>query len=300
MKAVDLFQPKNRFWKTRADGDRGANMMIIAQEKQILLAKWQKLLSVLAAYRKCAVCFSGGVDSGVLLYAAHCALGENVLALSCDSVALGRQDRLDIEKFIQQYHISHNWVEFLPLQIPEVRENPSLRCYYCKGAMLDRLWTAARAYGYGILLEGSNLDDLSDDRPGYRQVRAKGLFSPLEMIGFTKDEIYQLSEWFGLPMAGKPASACLMSRIASGEPIKKNILEKIDKGEQFLKTKGFSVVRIRYKQGIARIEVEQEKVPLLLADSLWPEIKEYLYFLGFNQVVVEQNGYLKGGKKQHR
>ena len=259
-----------------------------------LAQKYDSLQRQLKAYGKVAVAFSGGVDSALLLAAAHLALPGNVLALTASSCVLPRAELLDAQRFAQQWNIPHQTVEVDFLTIPGVAENPPDRCYLCKRALLNAFCQAAEQAEFPVVVEGSNVDDWDDYRPGRRALEESPVKSPLCDAGLTKAEIRELSRELNLSTWAKPSAACLASRIPYGEPLTPQNLQMAGRAEQLLHEMGFGQVRVRCHGSQARIECAPEEFARFLEpdtrETIWKKMKE----IGFLYTALDLRGYRTG------
>ena len=226
-----------------------------AQEKEAKLIEW------LREKGRIAIAFSGGVDSTYLLRVAIDALGsDNVLPMHAQAQLHSRREEHEAEDYARDMG-AHLVV--LPMDmhaVPGLCDNPPDRCYICKTAVFTALWDYARAHGFDTLADGSNADDVGDYRPGMRALKELGVSSPLKEIGMTKAEIRQRSAFYGLPTAGKPALACLATRIPYGTKLEEAVLRRIDLAETALFAMGLTQVRVRAHGNVARIEVPKEDI----------------------------------------
>ncbi len=239
-----------------------------------------------------AVGFSAGVDSTLLLAVAHGVLGDSAVAFTAISPFFPEREREQARLFCQRSEIRQVEVPVDPWEIPGVSQNPPNRCYLCKRHLLSQFLNIARREGLAWVCEGSNLDDLEEDRPGLRAVAELGIRSPLREVGLTKAEIRQLSRQLGLPTWDKPSYACLASRFAYGEPIAKEELSMVDRGEKLLMDLGFRQVRVRVHGRLARVEVLPEAVEqaAALRETIVPALKA----LGFAYVTLDLEGFRTG------
>lgn len=264
--------------------------------KVSLQAKREGLERRLRTLGSAVVAFSGGVDSALLLEMAHRALGDRVLAATAVSPSLPRQDRVGVEAFCRQQGIAHRFVETRELEDPLYRGNPEERCYHCKRHLIAELTRVADERGFGFVVEGTNASDLSGHRPGHRAARESArVVMPLIEAGLAKEEVRQLAAELGLPMAGKPAAACLASRVPTGTPITEELLDRIDRAEERIRSLGISQVRVRHHGELARIEVEAEQLQRCVAGR--EQIGEALRALGWTFVTLDLIGYRTGGMR---
>jgi len=243
------------------------------------------------------VAFSGGVDSALLLKAAQEVLGDKVLAVTANSPLNTPEEKEAAVKVAKEIGAKHLVVELNDLENPQVSSNPSERCYYCKKARFEALLNLAREKGLEVVVEGSNLDDLNDYRPGLKAVKELGIASPLEELGFTKQEVRQGAKKLELSVWNKPSEPCLATRIPFNTEITPEKLTRVMNAERFLKnTLGLKQVRVRDHNGLARIEVE--KNDLEKAFSQREEITRVLMEKGFLYVTLDLAGYRTGSMNQ--
>jgi uncharacterized protein len=255
--------------------------------------KYKKLLDLIAGLGSAAVAFSGGVDSSFLCHAARAALGEKAIAVTIVSPMLP-QSEIDCARDIaRRTGITHILVEEGDID-EAVAANPRERCYFCKKIEFGTILAAARERGIATVLDGSNMDDLGDFRPGLKALEELRIRSPLREASLTKAEIRELSRRFGLPTWDKPAFACLASRIPYGERIDQVKLTRIEKAEDALRSFGFRQFRVRSHENIARIEVAPEERSRFFDESLLDTLSKTLKSLGFLYVAFELEGYVMG------
>lgn len=255
-------------------------------------AKWQALQHLLTGLGAVATAYSGGVDSSFLAYAAFKALGERMLAVTVQSELETPQQIERAARFAAEVGFPFLTITFSPLQEPLIAQNPPNRCYYCKREILQRIRQAASPLGFPVVVEGQNLDDETEYRPGRKAVKETGTLSPLVEVGFTKAEIRQAARTLGLSVWDLPSSPCLATRFPYGEALCLENLQRVARAENFLQQKGFLTVRVRAHKELARIEVPAQDFPALLAEKAAISIafKE----LGFQYTTLDLEGYRQG------
>jgi uncharacterized protein len=253
----------------------------LLQLKKIL----SKMESVLLAY-------SGGSDSTFLLKVAKDTLGEKVLAVTAVSATYPKEELTLAKGLARLLQARHAIIRTQELRDDNFLNNPPNRCYFCKKELFSRLKYLASKHKLQFVIDATNSSDKKDFRPGSRAKKELGVRSPLEETGITKKEIRALSKKLGLSTWDKPALACLASRIPYGTKIDDRILQRIDRAERFLRLLGFTQVRLRHYNGLARIEVPKKDIPSLLSKK--GLIVDRLKKIGYNYVTVDLEGYRTG------
>lgn len=259
--------------------------------------KKQNLKLLLREYLKEDVCvaFSGGVDSSLLLVMAWEAAKEStrtVYALTMDTVLHPAADLEAARLVLERTGAKHVVLKLNELAVPEIRMNPLDRCYLCKKELYTRMLKFGEEHGVRTLLEGSNEDDLHVYRPGLKAVKELGVKSPLAMLRITKEEVRALAREYGIPVADRPSSPCLATRLPYGTEIDLTLLERIDKSEEFIRGLDFYNVRVRVHKDIARVEIDQKDFFKFL--DCRQEITRKLKDLGFAYVTLDLEGFRSG------
>ncbi|MBA4416795.1 MAG: TIGR00268 family protein [Syntrophus sp. (in: bacteria)] len=260
-------------------------------------AKFAHLQEIIKGFEGVLVAYSGGVDSTFLLKCCIDVLGkEHVLAFIGSSPAYPAKEIEDAKKCADLIGADYICVETSEMNDIDFVQNPRNRCYYCKLHLFDMAEETARERGLNVILEGSNLDDMDDFRPGRKACAERNVVSPLLMAGLTKGEIRGLSKTLGLPTYNKPSLACLVSRIPYNTPIDIALLKKIEFSEEFLRGLGITQVRVRYHGNVARIEVTDQEYHIIIANK--EKINTGLKAYGFTYVALDLKGYRTGSMNE--
>lgn len=264
-----------------------------------LSAKATALLDRIRGYGSCVVAFSGGIDSTVVAKAAQLALGDQALAVTGTSASLAGGELEEAQALAALIGIRHEVIPTEEFQKEEYLRNSGDRCYHCKTELYLRLEGLAERFGDAVLLNGANVDDQGDYRPGMKAAAEHRVRSPLLECGITKAEVRQLAAHWQLPTWDKPASPCLSSRIAYGEEVTPQRVAMIDAAEQYLHSLGLREVRVRYHKGdLARVEVPAEALSRLVQQPLLAELIGRLKSLGFRFVTLDLEGFRSGSLNQ--
>ena len=258
--------------------------------------KLDHLREILTATRGCAIAFSGGVDSTLLLVVAHEVLGERALAVIADSSTYPRREHALALDFVRDHNIPYVVVNSEELDIEGFSENPLDRCYWCKTELFEEILKVARERGFSTVADGTNHSDTGDYRPGLRALKELSIRSPLLEAGLEKEDVRALSKEMGLPTWDRPAMACLSSRFPYGAAITEPALSQVERAEEHLMDMGYRQVRVRHHGEMARIEVSPAEVSRLVADA--ESIVGALKDIGFSYVTMDLQGYRMGSMNE--
>lgn len=267
------------------------NINSVLSEKKACL---QNRLHVLTQKDIC-IAYSGGVDSALLLVMACEAAEKNgtkVYAITADTVLHPKSDLGIAKQVLRKTSAIHEILKINELTVPEIKNNPVNRCYLCKKELMSRMLEFAMKKQCGYLLEGSNGDDLHVYRPGFQAVQELGVKSPLAELGITKKEVRELAAEYKIPVANRPSSPCLATRLPYGTEINVELLKKIDLAEDRIKELGFVNVRVRVYDESVRIEVDRYSLEKVLEKK--EEVITLIKNLGFKYVTLDLEGFRSG------
>jgi uncharacterized protein len=259
-----------------------------------LEAKRLALYARLRGVGRLMVAYSGGTDSAYLAFAAHQAMGAEMLAVIADSPSLSRAHLRDAVDFAEGQGIPLRVIDTHELEDAEYVRNDGSRCFHCKDELFNVMAEAGGPLGFSAVAYGMNVDDRGDFRPGQKAAAQHHVLAPLAEAGLTKEEIRMLAREAGLRVWDKPASACLSSRIAYGLPVTRETLESIEKSEEALFAMGFRQFRVRHHGELARIEIAREELERMLSLSMFAEASAALKRLGYKYVTLDLEGYRSG------
>ena len=255
--------------------------------------KFSNLLSFLSSAESAVLAFSGGVDSSFLLKAMKLS-GMRFLAVTAFSGTMPEKDFHDAVSFAKETGVDHLVIHTEELSNESFVSNPQDRCFYCKEELFKKLRKIAAERGYRHVFDGTNADDLDDYRPGLKAAALYGVRSPLAESGFSKEDIRGMSRELGLIAWDRPSSPCLSSRFPYGSRITVSGLKQVEKAEEFLRGLGLRELRVRNHGDIARIEVAEKDMQVLLEPGNRTKITEALKALGFSFVALDLEGYISG------
>ena len=255
------------------------------------------LKKLLTHYSSALIAFSGGVDSTFLLAVASSVLPRNKLLAVTATSATYPKEELEFSKRISRaLGVRHTIIRTHELRDSRFVSNSTQRCYFCKKELFSRLKRIAREKNLSVIADASSISDLKDFRPGNKAKEELGVRSPLQEVGLTKSDIRRASKKAGLLTWNKPSLACLASRIPYGTAITIEMLERINRAEQFLKRQGFQEVRVRHYGKLCRIEVGKKEIPDFIRKR--DVIVKKLCALGYNYITLDLEGYRTGSMNE--
>jgi uncharacterized protein len=259
--------------------------------------KRDHLLRIIGEMAGCVIGFSGGVDSTFLFAVAREVLGDRAIAVTITSEIHPEWELQEAREVAGMIGGRHRLLAAKALEIPGLAENPENRCYVCKKAIAAELWKIASEEGVSFVLDGGNVDDRGDYRPGREAAIEEGIRSPLDEAGLTKDEIRQLSRSMDLPTWDKPSYACLISRFPYGVYLTQEKMRRVSQAEDFLREMGLRTVRVRFHDEVARLELG-EQVYERVAHELRQEVVARVNEAGFAYVSLDLQGYRTGAMNE--
>jgi uncharacterized protein len=257
-------------------------------------AKLERMRAIFAPMRSLIVAFSGGVDSTFVLKVAHQVLGGSVLALTTTSPTMPDDDRDSALAMARLIGARHLVIESNELEIPGYSANPLNRCYLCKHNLFTVCEAKAAELGIDEIVDGLNLDDLHDYRPGMQAATEKRVRHPLVEAEMTKADVRELSRALGLPTWDRPASPCLSSRFPYGTEITPEGLRRVSEGEKLLHSMGFVIARVRYHGEVARLELEQSEIARVFEPAVRETLDREFKKIGFRFVAIDLKGFRSG------
>lgn len=240
------------------------------------------------------VAFSGGIDSTLVLAVANKVLNGRVLAVTAKSDSVPERELRAAKELTQALDIDHKVIRTEEMSSPDYLKNPGNRCYYCKSELYAKLAMVSSQYKITSILNGINLDDLGDHRPGILAAKEAGIISPLVESQLNKQDVRNLARDMGLTNWEKPALACLSSRIPYGQPVTAKKLSMIDEAEEIFLEEGFKEVRVRHYGDMARIELLKAEIPILMKNGLYKKTMNRLKNIGFQKITIDPEGYRSG------
>jgi pyridinium-3,5-biscarboxylic acid mononucleotide sulfurtransferase len=270
--------------------------MIMIQLSSELERKKDDLLNRLEGYGRVAVAFSAGIDSTVVAKAAQLACGEKAVAVTSISPSLALDEREQAGDLAKQIGIRHRFVETQEFQNERYLRNASDRCYFCKTELYTEMHALLPELEADVIVNGGNVDDRGDHRPGMDAAKDQRVRSPLIEAGLNKEEVRTLAKYWDLPVWDKPAMPCLASRVAYGVEVTPERVERVDRAESFLRREfGLRELRVRHEANdVARIEVPSREIPRFAEPENSGKISDYLHSIGFKFVALDLDGFRSG------
>ena len=254
-----------------------------------------KLLNWFDGKNSVLVALSGGVDSALVAYAAYTRLGKSAIAVTADYKTLAQEELEYAKKISSEIGIKHIVIEYNELDNESFVKNDNNRCFYCRSELSEHLLEIAKEFGSDMIVDGTNIDDLGDYRPGVLALRENGIRSPLAETEFSKKMVRETAKNVSLSVYDKPSNSCLASRIPWGQSVTAERLARIEIGEKIVKQlTGAKQVRVRDMNGIAKIEVGVDELYLLENNTMLQKIKDQLKLISFDDVSIDPEGYRPG------
>ena len=259
-----------------------------------MMNKLDELKNWFADKTKVFVALSGGVDSALVAYAAFQQLGNSAIAVTADYKTLSKEELETAKQICSEIGIEQLFLDYDELENPEFTKNDSMRCFHCRLELGDHLLELAKKHNVSMIVDGTNIDDLGDFRPGIEALRQNDIKSPLVETNFSKLQVRNTAKYVGLSVFDKPSNSCLASRIPWGQKVTSERLARIEYGETLVKqlTK-IKQVRVRDFNGIAKIEVEKEMISVF-NDDILKQLDVKLQMIGFSSVQIDPEGYKPG------
>ena len=259
-----------------------------------MMTSLESLENWFADKNKVMIALSGGVDSALVAYAAFQKLGNSAIAVTADYKTLSAEELETAKQVCSEIGIQQMLLDYSELENEDFTKNDSSRCYHCRMELGDHLVKLANEHNVDVIVDGTNLDDLGDFRPGIEALRQNGIRSPLVEVNFSKSKIRETARVIGLSVHDKPSNSCLASRIPWGQRVTAEKLARIEFGETIVKQlTDVKQVRVRDIDGSARIEVEKQMMTRF-DEIILKELTEKLKMIGFHSVEVDQEGYKPG------
>ncbi|MCX8077786.1 MAG: ATP-dependent sacrificial sulfur transferase LarE [Geminocystis sp.] len=256
--------------------------------------KLTALTAIFQQMEKALIAYSGGVDSSLVAKVAYDVLGDKALAITGVSPSLLPEELDEAQQQADWIGIKHELIETEEMNNPNYTANPVNRCYFCKSELHDKLKIIAQQRGYPYIIDGVNVDDLQDYRPGIQAARERGVRSPLAEVGISKIEVREISKLLGLPWWDKPSQPCLSSRFPYGEEITLEKLYRVGRAEIYLRKLGYKNLRVRHDGDTARIELMPQDIQRFICNCNLQELVSYYQSLGFKYVTLDLEGYRSG------
>ena len=258
------------------------------------MTKLDELVNWFESKNKVMIALSGGVDSALVAYAAFQKLGNSAIAVTADYKTLSKEELDSAKQICKEIGIRQLFLDYNELENEEFIKNDSNRCFHCRIELGDHLIALAKKYDVQVIVDGTNMDDLGDYRPGIEALKQNGIQSPLVETNFSKSEVRESAKLVGLSVYDRPSNSCLASRIPWGQRVTAEKLTRIEFGETIVKQlTNVKQVRVRDLNGCAKIEVDKVMISSF-NDVILNKITEKLKMIGFSAVEIDQDGYKPG------
>jgi pyridinium-3,5-biscarboxylic acid mononucleotide sulfurtransferase len=258
----------------------------------------ERLLELLRGLGSVLVCYSGGVDSAVVLAAAHRALGSRAIGMTAVSPSLPERERIEAQRIAREIGAEHRLVESAELAREGYVQNGPDRCFHCKSELYEIAARKRQEWNIDVVLNGTNLDDLGDYRPGLEAAKRAGVRSPFVELGLRKSDVRELGKLLGLSTWDKPAAACLSSRIPYGTSVTPERLAQVGGFEGALHELGFRGCRVRYHDKVARLELDLADLPRMLEPGVREAVLAAGKANGFTYITLDLAGYRTGSHNE--
>ncbi|MFH1568663.1 MAG: ATP-dependent sacrificial sulfur transferase LarE [Gemmatimonadota bacterium] len=269
------------------------------EDPRTLDDKERDLEAILRPLGRVLVGYSGGVDSAMLVVAAHRVLGDGVTAVTAESESYARGELERARQILAPWGIRHVVVHTRELDNPEYASNPVNRCFFCKQELFTRMREVAAELGADTIIYGQNADDVGDFRPGADAARQSGARAPLQEAGLTKQDVRELARRWGVSVWNRPATACLSSRFPYGTPVTAEGLSMVDRAEEHVRGLGYEQLRVRHHSDLARIELPGAQLAGLLADhQRRAGLAAALAAIGYRRVTLDLRGFRSGSMNE--
>ncbi len=259
------------------------------------MTKLEQLIEWFKGRGRVLVALSGGVDSALVAYCAYKSLGTSSVAVTADYKTLAKEELESAKRICSEIGIRHIVIEYNELENDDFVKNDKNRCFHCRTELSEHLLDVSRAEKFGLIVDGTNVDDLKEYRPGILALRNKGIQSPLVEVGLTKSDVRSCAKKVGLSVYDRPSNSCLASRIPWGHEVTVTKLKRIERSEFMVRQLfGISQVRVRDFGSYARIEVNKTEMNLLRDEKKISILERYMGKLGFETVLIDPDGYRSG------
>jgi uncharacterized protein len=256
------------------------------------MQKTEQLEALIQSLGKVIVGYSGGVDSTLVAFAANKMLGKNALIVMAATETITVEDIELAKRIAKKYDLNFREIAYNELEIKNYAANPVNRCYFCKQELYRQLGEIAKKENIPFIMDGANLDDIGDYRPGRIAAKEYQVRSPLIEAQFTKQDVRDAALLYALPNHDKPSAPCLSSRIPYGTMIDRASIGMIAQAERYIREKGFTNVRVRHFQTTAKIEVDALAIPKLT--TIFSDVQSFLISLGYKEVLIDEEGFKSG------